>query len=131
MEAFWKAAAAVLMALILGLSLEKQGKEFSVLLTTALCCMLMLAFFTLLEPVIAFFYELQDMTSLDPGTLKTLLKLVGIGLVGETTALICADAGAASLGKGLQLLASGVVLSLSVPVFRSLLELVQEILGGL
>ncbi len=131
MDTFWKAAGAVLIALILSLSLEKQGKEFGVLLTTALCCMLGIGFFVLLGPVLDFLYELQALTELDGGTLKILLKLVGISLVGETASLICADAGAGSLGKGLQLMASGVILSLSVPVFRSLLQVVQEILGGL
>ncbi len=131
MDVFWKAAGAVLVALILGLSLEKQGKEFSILLTTTLCCMLGIGCFTLLRPVIGFLYELQAMTGLNSETLKTLLKLVGIALVGEVTALICADAGYNSLGKGLQMLCSGVILYLSVPVFRSVLEVVQDIMGGL
>ena len=38
MSLFWKAAAAVLLAVVLGLSLGKQ-KDIGVLLTMAVCCM--------------------------------------------------------------------------------------------
>ncbi len=131
MEVFWKAAGAVLMGLVLGLSLEKQGKEFGILLTLALCCGLGIGFFTLLERVIGFLYELQSITQLEGDTLKLLLKLVGIALVSEVTALVCADGGFGALGKGVQLLASGMILYLSVPIFRMVLELLRELLGGI
>ena len=38
MSLFWKAAAAVLLAVVLGLSLGKQ-KDIGVLLTMAVCCL--------------------------------------------------------------------------------------------
>jgi hypothetical protein len=45
--------------------------------------------------------------------------------------MVCADAGNASLGKVLQILASAVILWLSLPVFTALIELIQKILGEL
>ena len=41
MSLFWKAAAAVLLAVVLGLSLGKQ-KDIGVLLTMAVCCICLL-----------------------------------------------------------------------------------------
>ena len=62
---------------------------------------------------------------------KILLKAVGEGLVSEVGALLCTDSGNGSLGKLLQLLGSAVVLWLSLPLFTMLLELIQELLGGI
>lgn len=131
MVQFWKAAAAVLITIILVLSLEKQGKDIGILLTVAVCCMVGISFFTLLEPVISFLYELQNLTYMDVGTVKLLFKLVGIGLTAEISSVICADAGCASLGKSLQLLASALILYMSIPVFQSLIDVIRDIMGGL
>ena len=68
--------------------------------------------------------------------LVTFLKMdayqaVGIALVAELSASICADAGNASLGKILQILGGAVVLTLSVPMFRTLMTIIWEMIGGL
>lgn len=131
MTLFWKSLAAILIALILVLTLEKQGKDIALVLTVLVCCMTGVSVFVFLEPVIEFLYTLQSAAHLDSAILKTLLKLVGVGLAGEVVSVICADAGCNALAKGLQLLTSSVLLSLSVPVMDSLMELVREILGGL
>ena len=117
------------MAVILSLALEKQGKDFSVILTLAVCGMAASAAFLYLEPVLDFLWELEAMADLREDMLGILLKAVGIGLVAELASVICSDGGNASLGKQMQLLGSAVILYISLPVFRSLLQLIQRILG--
>lgn len=131
MELFLQATAAVMLAVILGLSLGKQGKELGILLTIAVCVMVFAVSFTFLEPVIELLDSLEATAQLQGGMLEILLKAVGIGLVAEIAALVCADAGNGSLGKALQLLASAVILWLSVPVFTALMNLIRQILGEL
>lgn len=126
---FWKSTAAVLMAVILSLALEKHGKDFSVILTLAVCGMAASAAFLYLEPVLDFLWELEAMADLREDMLGILLKAVGIGLVAELASVICSDGGNASLGKQMQLLGSAAILYISLPVFRSLLQLIQRILG--
>ena len=60
-----------------------------------------------------------------------ILKLLGIGLVSEIGVLTCNDSGNASLGKSLQMLTTMVMLYHAVPLYRSLMSLLQEILGQL
>ena len=130
MDVFIKAAGGVLIALVLYLILAKQGKDFSLLLTVAVCCMVAGAAMTYLEPVIVFFKKLQALGQIDTEMLTIILRAVGIGLLSEITCLICTDAGNAALGKTLQLLASAVILWMSVPLFNSLITLVEEVLGS-
>lgn len=129
MGMFLQAAAAVLIAVVLGLSLNKQGKEIGVLLTVAVCCMVVVIALNYLEPVVDFLRQLEALCQAGDGWLSVLLKAVGIGLIAEVSALVCGDAGNGSLGKALQLLGSAVILWMSIPIFTALMDLIQKILG--
>lgn len=129
MERYWIAAAAVLIAVIMSLSLGKHAKETALLLTLAVCCMVASLAVDFLAPVIGFIHRLQSVGQLDTELLSILLKAAGIGLVGELAGLICSDAGNAALGKSMQFLSAAVILWLSLPLLEQLLTLVSEILG--
>jgi stage III sporulation protein AD len=131
MTLFWKATAAVLIALILILTMGKQEKDLGLLLNIAVCCMTATALLQILEPVIKFLESLRELTSLDSSALTTMLKLCGIGLVSELVCLLCNDAGCSSLGKSLHLLGSGLMLYLSIPIMETLLSTIRSIMGGL
>ena len=130
MDIFIKAAAGIFIAVILGLTLAKQGKDISLLLTVLVCCMVVTAAVTYLQPVIAFLERLQTLGNLEQDMFQILLKAVGIGLIAELMTLICNDAGNTSLGKTLQILATAVIVWLSIPMLDALLELIDGILGA-
>ena len=129
MDLFLKAAAAVLLAVILYLVVNNRSKELAILLTLAVCSMIVLAAGRFLHPVLAFAKNLQSVGGMNDEYLSILLKVVGIGFLAEITSLVCADAGNATLGKVLQILASCVILWLSLPLLNGLIELVHDILG--
>lgn len=131
MEDFGKGTAAVLLAVILALVLDKQQKDISALLTMAVCAITGAMVISNLEPVVDFLYDLEAAGDIQSSFLGILLKAAGIGLTAELVGQICADAGKASVGKALQLLGSAAILSLSLPVFRAMLGMIQQILGGL
>lgn len=129
MGIFLKAAAGILVALILWLCLSKHTKDLSVLLTITVCVMVIIAAIGFFRPVIDFVNRIKKIGNLDGDLLGIILKVVGIGLITEFSALICKDAGNESMGKALQVLSSVVVLWLSLPVFEKLLSLLDKILG--
>ena len=131
MDMFLKAVAAALITVVIGLVLEKQGKDMRLLLTLAACSMIGVVTFAYFEPVISFVRRLTEMTKLNADLLAVILKSVGIGILGELAGLICSDAGNAALSKTIQMLTTAVILWLSIPLFESLLDLVQAILGEL
>ncbi|MBQ8358511.1 MAG: hypothetical protein IJX37_01165 [Oscillospiraceae bacterium] len=130
MSVFWKAAAGVLTALILWISLNKHGKDISVLMTMAVCAMVIIAAVSFLQPIVNFLRKIQSVGNLDGELLSVILKVVGIGIVAEISTLICKDAGNESMGKALQFLSAAVVLWMSIPVFEKLLSLLDKILGA-
>ena len=129
MDAFLRIAAAVLLASVAGLLLTKKEKEIAILLTVAVCCMLAAAGAAYLRPVLEFLGKLEMIGTLDHAFLTTLLKCTGIALVSELAGLVCRDAGNETLGKGLQMLSSAVILWLALPLMTSLITMIQNILG--
>ncbi len=131
MDIFLKAASGILIALVLYLVLIKQNKDISTLLTVAVCCLVGVSAVTYFQPVIQFLSKLQLLGNINSDMLGVILKAVGIALLSEITSLICADAGNSSLGKILQMTASAVILWISLPLFTSLIELIEKILESI
>lgn len=131
MGLFWKAAAAALITVVLCLTLGKQGQTMGLVLSMAVCSMVCVLAVSYLEPVLEFLWELEALGDLQGDMLGCLLKAVGISLVAEIAGMICADGGNASLGKAIQLLGTAVILCLSLPILRAMVDLTQKILGEL
>lgn len=129
MGEYWKAVAGVMIGVVLTITLKKQEQDIGVLLAMTICCLVIFAAVTYLKPVLVFLQELGDMADIQEDTLGILMKAVGIALITQIGCAICKDAGNGSQEAALQLLGSAVILSFSVPVYRSFLSLLQEILG--
>jgi len=128
MDMFMKCAAGVLVSLVLYIIIGNQAKDFSLLITVVVCCMLTTASVSYLTPIIDFFDKLKVLGNLDSELVGIVIKTVGIGFIGEITSLICVDAGNSALGKTLQFLTAAVMLCISIPLFKSLLEIIEDIL---
>lgn len=129
MERYFTVLGGVLIAVILSLTLKRQGKEFPILITLAVCVMVMVAFAAFLDPVVDFLYLLKKISGIESQYLSVMLKIVGIALLSEIASMVCQDAGESALGKTVGVLSTGVILWLSLPLMNDLLELVQKIVG--
>ena len=129
MDTFFQVTGGVLIAVILGVTLQKQEKDISVILVLCVCCMVVTVMAVYLEPVLDFVQSVVVLGQLKTELLKPILKATGIGIVAEIAGLICTDSGNAALGKSIQLLSAAVILWLSLPLLQALLELMQRMLG--
>lgn len=128
MTSFFQVVAGVLIAVVMHLVIQKQGKDIALILSIGVCVMVMAAAMGFIKPVIEFVDKLSVLGRLNASHIQVMLKAVGIAMIAEITQLICADSGNGALGKGIQFLAGAVILWLSLPIFTSLIELVQRIL---
>lgn len=125
-----QAAGAVLIGLILTQLLSNRDKSYASMLSMGVCAMVLLLGLSYLAPVVDFLRELETLGNLHSEMIKILLKVAGIGILTEISALLCTDSGNASLAQSLRILSAAVILWLSLPVFRALLDLIQRILEG-
>jgi stage III sporulation protein AD len=128
MGLFFKATVVALIAAVLAVVLQKQGKDLSMLLVLSATAMIGIAAVEYLQDVIGFLVRLAAVSDLNTELLRIVLKATGIGLLGELAGLVVTDTGNGSLGKVIQMLTVGVVLWLSVPLLESFLELVGSVL---
>lgn len=129
-DIFLKAVAGILIAVILTLTLAKNGKDTAVVLVLGVCAMIILGAMKYLEPVVQFFNRLQSLGKLNEQMLSVLIKATGIGILSEIAGTVCSDSGNAALGKSLQIMATAVILWISIPVMSELLSLVEGILNA-
>ena len=128
MDTFFRLVGGVLIAVVLGVTLSRQSQDITLVLSIGVCCMVVMAAAVFLTPVMDLIRRLQQLAQLEEGALNTVLKAVGIGLVGEIAALVCGDAGNAALSKAVQIATASAVLWLSVPLMEELLVLIREVL---
>lgn len=126
---FWKAAAIVVLTVILSTSIGKTEKDLSVVLVATACCVVSILALQTLSDVVAFFWKLSNSSEYRMPFTGTLLKIAGVALVTELVGLISADSGSSSLGKTMDLLGNAVILSLSLPLFEKFFEIILEILN--
>lgn len=129
MDTVLRTIAGVMLALILGITLSKQGKDMTVVLTVAVCCMVVTVAISFLDPVVDFFSLLRAVGDLDSDIMGIILKCTGISLIAEIAGLICSDSGFGAMGKAIKILAVAAVLWLSLPLMTSLVEMLQSVMG--
>ena len=122
-------AALVLTGLILSLTLSKQAKDFSVLLTLAVCTLVCIGAMEFLKPVTQLLHQLQQLADLDSDALNILLKCALIGVISELAGVLCSDAGEGALGKALLICSNAAILWLIVPLVQQILTLIGEVLA--
>ena len=129
MDIFWKTLAAALVSAILTLALDRQNRDFSLLVTVAACGMIAIVTAKFLSPVLDYLGQLESLGDLRSDLLLALVKIFGIGMSGEMAAAVCTDAGNSSLARGLRFLSNAAILYLSIPIFSSLTSLLMQIIG--
>lgn len=131
MDLLWKGIGTCLVTCILVIALGERDKHIAVVLSLGGMIGVSLIALHYLSPVVDLLIHLEEIGSLHTQHLEILVKAVGIGLITEFTALLCADLGREALAKILQFLGSCVILWQSIPIFETILDLIGSVLGGL
>lgn len=128
MTVIWKAAAVVILTVIMSTAIGKTEKVIAVVLTATACCGVALLAMESLTEVVAFIWKISNFSEYQSSFTEILLKIAGVAVITEITAMISIDAGSSSLEKAMHFLGNTTILSMSIPLFESLIDIVQEIL---
>ena len=127
MNIYLKAVSYILIALILYIILQKEAKDYAVLLSLIVCCLIATVAMQYVAPILVFVRRLQTMGNFDESFLSILLKSLGVGLLTEIVSLVCIDAGNTAFSKILHILAVVTILWLGLPLFEALITLIEDI----
>ena len=127
MDTLLQVAGLGLIAVLLGLVLKKGNGVLALLLTLAACAAMTVSIVRLAEPVVSFLSELRQ---LEPALLQPLLRTVGIGLLTQLTASVCADAGESTVARLIELCGSVLGIYTALPLLEAVLSLLRTMLEG-
>lgn len=91
---------------------------------------IIILFFSLsyLEKTVNFIQEIIDISGIDSSLYKMIFKITGIGLLVEFGAGILNDFNLTSLSNKLIFIGKVIILSISLPIFYSLLSIIRNLL---
>lgn len=113
---------------VAALLLKGTKPELAFAVTVAGGIILLLFVFEVLRDNLSIFGEIAEATGIDSGLVKILLKMVGIGYLVEFSAGILTDFGQNSTAEKLIFCGKVVILVLALPILRSVLSLVLQLL---
>ncbi len=119
---FIKIAILALFAVV-AISLIKELKaEFALVLSIGVSVVILLSLLDNLFNIIQSFYTLSEQAQLDGTVVGTVIKVIGIGYLGEFTNNICLDANCKNIGDKVLLASKISILLCALPVIQKLFE---------
>ncbi len=114
-------------ATMLVVILKGEKKEFAVALSVIAGVMLLLFCISKIDPIINMLYELVEKSGINSSFLVIILKVIGIAYLVELGKNICQDAGQSAIATKLEMAGKIIVVSISLPIFTSLISLLVEL----
>lgn len=117
-----------IIAVSLIIILKQQKQEIALLCVVASSVIMLTFIFDDLKNVISLIDKLVVDSAIDSSFLKIILKVIGISYMVEFGKDICKDAGESAIANKIEMAGKVIIVSLSIPVIASLLDIVAELI---
>ena len=118
----------VLICALVSVLLKTYKPEIASFFTLAVSLFVLCYLVTELEEIIEVIKTFGDKAKIPAAYMSILLKMVGISYLSEFASSLCKDAGQGTLGTNIETVARVSMLILSIPVLRSILDFIEEII---
>lgn len=117
-----------LVGMMIGVLLKGFKPEYSVYVSLACGILILLAAASRITYLLKEIRTVQEGIAIDASYLDILLKMIGITYIGHFSSNLCKDTGYSSLALQIETFCKLSMMSMAMPVFLSLLEVIQEFL---
>ncbi len=127
-----KVAGLALVALVTLLVLRQVKPEWGTLVRLAVAVLAAGVTMSMVSAVLAFAEELTDMGGgvVAPDVWGILVKSLGVAFLSEVAASVCRDSGESGLAGWVEMAGRVELLLISLPLIRTVLDVVADLLGG-
>jgi len=129
MEEFFQVSALCVMGALLAVVLKKGSPELGLLITIAVVTIVLGSIIAPLKEIFELLEELVLHTQLTDSLCIPLYKAIGIACVVRIGSCLCKDAGESALATALELAGTVCTLLIGVPLIRTVLSLLLELIG--
>lgn len=117
-----------LIALIIIILLKQYRPEFAIYISLLTGVLILLLVMDKLTGIINLLQQLANKTSINSTFLALLIKITGIAFLSEFAVSICKDSGEAAIASKIEIGTKIIIISMSIPIISSLLEIILKIL---
>ena len=115
-------------SLIIIIILKQYKPEFAIYISIVTGIIILLLVFDRLTGIIELLKTLANRTSINSQFLMLLIKMTGIAFLSEFAISICKDSGEAAIASKIEIGTKIIIISMSIPIISSLLEIILKIL---
>ena len=124
----FKIAGIGLAATVLAVFIKNQRPEFAIQISLLGAVVIFTLILPYLRTIVVMISDISDRIGIEPGYLKLVLKVMWIAYITQFASELCSDAGETSLASKIELAGKVIIMTLSMPVLYSLLDIVCEIM---
>lgn len=117
-----------LIALIIIIMLKQYRPEYAIFISILTGILILLLVMDRLTGIINLIQSIEDKFSINTQFIALLIKITGIAFLSEFAVSICKDSGEAAIASKIELGSKIIIISMSIPIISSLLEIILKIL---
>jgi len=117
-----------LIALIIIILLKQYKPEFAIYISLLTGVLILVLVMDELTGIIRLIQTIANKASINQQFLTILIKITGIAFLSEFAVSICKDSGEAAIASKIELGSKIVIISMSIPILSSLLEIILKVL---
>ena len=115
-------------AVIIIVILKQYRPEFAIYVSIIAGVVILLMCVDTVSGIINLLQDIASKTNINGEFLKILIKITGIAILTEFAVSICKDSGESSVASKIDIGGKIIIISMSIPIIRALLETVLKIL---
>ena len=117
-----------LIALIIIILLKQYKPEFAIYISLLTGALIILLLVDQLTGIVNLIQSIAGKANINSQFLALLIKITGIAFLSEVAVSICRDSGEGAIASKIELGSKIIIISMSIPIISSLLEIILEIL---
>ncbi len=117
-----------LIALIIIILLKQYKPEFAIYISLLTGALILLLLVDQLTGIVNLIQSIAGKANINSQFLGLLIKITGIAFLSEFAVSICRDSGDGSIASKIELGSKIIIISMSIPIISSLLEIILQIL---
>lgn len=117
-----------IIALIIIIMLKQYRPEYAIFISILTGILILFLVMDRLEGIINLIMSIQNKFSINTQFITLLIKMTGIAFLSEFAVSLCKDSGEAAIASKVELGAKVIIISMSIPIISSLLEIILKIL---
>ena len=117
-----------LIALIIIILLKQYKPEFAIYISLLTGALILLLLTDQLTGIVNLIQSIAGKANINSKFLSLLIKITGIAFLSEFAVSICKDSGEGAIASKIELGSKIIIISMSIPIISSLLEIILQIL---